>query len=110
MPKFLTQSVYTPETLKGLIKEGGVARRESLRQSVEAMGGKLEAFYWAFGATDLFMIIELPDNVTAAATSLIANASGASKFSLTVLLTPEEMEQATQVAQRMAAVYHPPKP
>jgi hypothetical protein len=51
----------------------------------------------------------MPGNVTAVAMSLIGNASGASKLTVTVLITPEEVDQAAQVAQKMTPVYRPPK-
>jgi hypothetical protein len=54
------------------------------------------------------MIVDLPDNVSAAAASLIANASGASKYTMTVLITPEEMDQAAKVAHEMTPAYRAP--
>ena len=61
----------------------------------ESAGGKLEALYFA-GEIDVFAIAELPDNVSAAALSLAANAAGAVQVKATVLITPEEMDQAAQ--------------
>jgi uncharacterized protein with GYD domain len=60
------------------------------------MGGKLEAFYFAFGGDDFHIILDLPGNVDRAAVALIANASGVVKSRITVLLTPEEVDQATK--------------
>ena len=60
---------------------------------VRDLGGTLEAFYFAFGESDVFVIIDLPDNVSSAAVSL---AGGAVRASTTVLITPEEMDQAVQ--------------
>jgi len=60
------------------------------------MGGKLEVFYYAFGDYDVFGIAEMPDNVSAAAFSLMVNASGAVNAKTTVLLTPEEVDQVTK--------------
>jgi len=108
MTKYLTQSLYSAEGLKGLIKEGGSARKEAIAKAFATLGGRVEAFYFAFGTDDLFMIVDLPDNVSAAAASLIANASGASKYHMTVLISPEEMDQAAKVAQEMMPAYRAP--
>jgi uncharacterized protein with GYD domain len=96
MPKFLIQANYKPEGLKGLIKEGGSKRRTTVEQMTAGFGGKVEAFYYAFGDTDAFLIIDAPDNVTAAAVSMAVNASGLVNTVTTPLLTPEEVDQATK--------------
>ncbi|HSQ84294.1 MAG TPA: GYD domain-containing protein [Desulfobacterales bacterium] len=96
MPKFLSRTSYTGEGLKGLLKDGGTKRKQAMERFAESLGGKLEAFYYAFGDDDLFAIWDIPDNVNAAAASLIVNASGASNVQLTVLLTPEEIDRATK--------------
>ncbi len=96
MPKYLVQASYTSEGARGLLKDGGTKRRESLEAMMKPLGGKIEAFYFAFGKTDVFVIIEGSDNVTAAAVSLAVNASGAVTSTTTPLLTPEEMDQAAR--------------
>jgi uncharacterized protein with GYD domain len=108
MPKYLLQCSYTAEGLKGLLKEGGSKRREAVEQAMQKGGSTLEGFYYAFGDTDLFIIIDCPDNVSAAVTSLIANNSGAVTMKTTVLLTPEEMDQATKQATETSGDYRPP--
>ena len=60
------------------------------------MGGKLEAFYFAFGGDDFVIILDLPSNVDMAATALVAQASGTVKSRVTVLMTPEDVDQAVQ--------------
>jgi uncharacterized protein with GYD domain len=104
MPKYLAQASYTVEGLKGLLKDGGSKRREAIEQLSKGLGGTLEAFYYAFGDDDVFVIFDLPENVSATAVSLIVNASGAAKVKMTVLLTPEEVDQAT----RKSVDYRPP--
>jgi uncharacterized protein with GYD domain len=96
MAKFLVQFSYTEEGLQGLIKEGGSKRMEAAQQLVESLGGKLEANYFSFGEFDGFIIMDGMDNIDAAAAAMIVNASGAIKTKTTVLLTPEEVDQATQ--------------
>ena len=70
MPKYMIHGSYTEEGLKGLLKEGGSKRQEAAEQAIASLGGTLEAFYYAFGYSDVFAIAELPDNVDAAALAL----------------------------------------
>ena len=97
MPKYLIQASYTVDGLKGLLKDGGTKRRAAIEQAAESVGGKLEAFYFAFGSDDVHMILDAPDNVSVAAVSLTAGAGGAAtNIRTTVLLTAEEIDQAVQ--------------
>ncbi|MBT3606174.1 MAG: GYD domain-containing protein [Candidatus Latescibacteria bacterium] len=96
MPKYLIEGSYSAEGLLGLVKEGGGARRDAVAQLVQGLGGTLEVFYYTFGREDTVAIADLPDNVTATAISIAANASGAVRVSITVLLTPEEIDAATK--------------
>jgi len=104
MPKYLVQGNYVGEGLKGLIKEGGTSRRETVAKLIEGMGGKLEAFYYAFGDDSIYAIYDVPDNVTAAALSLAVNGSGAVTIKTTVLMTPEEADEAV----KKTVAYRPP--
>jgi uncharacterized protein with GYD domain len=96
MPKYLTVASYTAEGAKGLLKEGGTARRAAVEKLMKSLGGRLEAFYFAFGDNDAYIITEGPDNVTIAAVSLSVTASGAVRGKTIVLLTPEEIDQAAK--------------
>jgi len=96
MPKYLSRTSYTAQGLKGLLKDGGTKRKQEMERFAESLGGKLEAFYYAFGDDDLFAIWDLPDNVNAASASLMVNASGLAKAKVTVLLTPEEVDRAAK--------------
>ena len=104
MPKYLLQASYTAEGTKGLAKEGGSKRRAHIEELVRKLGGKLEAFYYAFGEPDVFVIADLPDAETAAAFSLAVNGSGAVRAKTTVLLSPEQMDQAS----KKSVGYRPP--
>jgi uncharacterized protein with GYD domain len=96
MPKYLCQGSYTKDGLQGLLKEGGSKRRAMVERLAQEMGGTMEAFYFAFGGDDFHIILDLPSNVDMAAVALVANASGTVKSRITVLLTPEELDQATK--------------
>jgi uncharacterized protein with GYD domain len=91
MPKYLCQGSYTEDGLKGLVKEGGSKRRTIVEQLIKEMGGRLEAFHFAFGSDDFVIILDLPSNVDTA-----AQASGAVKSRITILLVPEEIDQAAK--------------
>lgn len=96
MPKYMIQASYTAEGVRGLMKDGGSKRRAAAEAAVKGVGGKLEAFYFAFGETDVFAIAEVPDNASAAAVSLAVTGSGAVNARTIVLMTSEEMDQATK--------------
>ena len=103
MPKYLFQGSYTVEGLQGLLREGGTKRREAVEQLVTNLGGRLEAFYYAYGGDDFFIILDVPDSVTTTAASLTVNATGAVKFKTIVLITPEEVDAAVQKTIRYRA-------
>jgi len=103
MPKYLVQANYLEEGLKGLHKEGGSSRRAAVEKLFASVGGTLEVFYYAFGDTDVFVIGDVPDNVSAAALSLTVNATGAVATKITALLTPEEIDAAAKKAVNYSA-------
>jgi len=94
MSKYLIEGTYAAEGAKGLLKQGGTSRHAQIRAMVEGLGGSVEAFYWAFGESDFYIFADLPDNATAAAIGLTVSGSGAVRTRTTVLLTPEEIDQA----------------
>lgn len=96
MAKYFFQASYVGDGPKGLIKEGGSERCETVANLVTSMGGTLESFYYAFGEDDVVAVADMPDKVSVAALSLIINASGAIAVKTTVLLTPEEIDQAAR--------------
>lgn len=96
MAKYLFRSTYTTEGVRGLLEEGGSGRVAATEQLIARLGGRLESFYFAFGGADTYIVAELPDNVTAAAVRLAATASGAVGTETVVLLTPDEIDRATQ--------------
>jgi uncharacterized protein with GYD domain len=106
MPKYLLEVNYTTEGAKGLLKDGGSKRRQVANALIEGLGGKMEALYFAFGKTDVFAIADLPDSTAAAAAALALAASGAVTSKTTVLITPEEMDQAVKKSTRYTAPGH----
>jgi uncharacterized protein with GYD domain len=96
MPKFLFQASYTAEGAQGLLKDGGSKRRAQVEETIKKLGGKMETFYYVFGDPDAFVIVDLPDAVSASAVSLAINKTGIVRCRTSVLITPEEMDQATK--------------
>lgn len=104
MAKFLVKASYTLEGVKGVQRAGGTSRREVVTNMAEGLGGSLDSFYFAFGETDAYVVLDLPDNKTAAAASMAVSASGAVACEVVVLLTPEEIDEAAKVS----VDYRPP--
>ena len=104
MPKYLVEVKYTLDGMKGLKAQGGTARVAASRALIEEVGGSIESFYFAFGDRDAVIIADLPDNVASAALGLIVGASGGVNSAVTVLLTPEEIDEAA----KKQAKYRPP--
>ena len=71
---------------------------------MQSVGGELECFYFEFGEHDAFSIVDLPDDEAAAAVSLIATSAGGATVKTTVLLTPEQLDEAAG----RAVTYRPP--
>lgn len=103
MPKYLVQAAYTTEGIRGLVKDSASGRRADVQSAVSALGGKVEAFYYAFGTDDVVIILDLPDNVTAAALSLTTSGTGAVRTRMTPLLTVEEVDRALEVRTQYRA-------
>jgi uncharacterized protein with GYD domain len=104
MPKYLLEVSYSPEGAKGILKDGGTKRKQVVESAIGANGGKLEAFYFAFGKNDAYLIVDVKDNASVAAVNLVVQASGAATVRTTVLLTAEEIDQAS----KKSVSYSPP--
>ncbi len=96
MPKYLIEASYTADGLKGLQKDKASGRKAAVTKAVEALGGKLEGFYFALGERDVIGIVDLPDAITAASFSLAASATGLVRTKTTALLTVDEVDRALQ--------------
>ena len=105
MPHYLIQVAYTSGGLAALVKEPQ-DRIEKVRPAIEALGGRIECAYYAFGEHDIVLTVEMPDNTKAAAMAIAVGAGGAvSSYTTTVLLTPDEATQAMNEAAQ--SIYKP---
>jgi uncharacterized protein with GYD domain len=76
--------------------------------NIEAVGGKLHGFWYAFGAHDGCNLWEAPDNVSMAAVALAISGSGAlSSLETTVLLTFDETMDALRKGPSKSSSEHP---
>ena len=98
MPKYLVKVLYNPEGARGLMKNGGTARRTVADELIQKAGGKMEAFYFAFGDDDAYVLADLPNSAAVVAVNLAVNASGAVRLSTVPLITPEEVDAASKMA------------
>ena len=96
MPKYLIEASYTREGVEGVQSKGGSSRREAVAATAKSMGGQLETFYFAFGDHDAVVIVDLPDNEAAVATALAVTGAGGATTKTTVLLTPEQVDDAAK--------------
>jgi uncharacterized protein with GYD domain len=104
MPKYLIHASYNAEGARGLAKDGALKRQRAAGELIASVGGTMEAFYYAFGDDDAYVLVDAPDNASAAAASLAVNTSGLVTTKTTVLMTAEEMEEAT----KKSSSYTPP--
>ena len=96
MKKYLIKGTYNADGTKGLMQEGGSGRKKAVEKMLADVGGKVESFYYAFGEDDVYVVVELPDDISAVAVGLSVNAAGLVRVSMTVLLTPEDVDTASK--------------
>ena len=84
----------TAEGLKNLQKQPPTALKAGVAKFVESVGGKLEFWYFDYGAATAYSVIDYPDEVAAATAQLSTNAAGFARVTIRPLLTAEEMDKA----------------
>ncbi len=104
---YLVQGSYTTEGWMNQIKNP-IDRVPLARAAIEKFGGKLIADYYAFGEYDFCLLMDMPDDETAAGLVLGFVAAGHLKnIKTTKLLSGDEGVGALKKAGTMA--YQPPK-
>lgn len=104
MAKYLIRGTYTAEGIRGVLKDGGTARVQAVKQVVEGLGGTIDSFYFAFGEDDFVMIVDGTDVPGMLAGTMAAGASGAVRTTTTVLISPDDLDAAS----KMLTTYRPP--
>jgi uncharacterized protein with GYD domain len=98
MSYYLMQVAYTSEGWQALVKNPQ-NRVEAVRPAIEGLGGRIENAWYSFGDYDITLIVQMPDNVSAAALSIAFAAGGALKtVKTTPLLTATEAMEAMKRA------------
>ncbi len=105
MAKYLIKATYNVEGVKGVMKAGGTSRVEAVKKAIGGVGGSVESFYFAFGGDDVYVTVDAPSNLAAAAMAAAVNSSGAiARYETVVLLSPDEIDEA----MKMSVSYAPP--
>ena len=103
MAKFLVRGTLTRDGIRdSLGKAKGSGLRAAVSRFAESAGGRVDAYYFAFGPDDIVGIVDVPDNVTAVAMSIAGNAAGFIRLNITPLITPEEMDKAVEKSAGLA--------
>ncbi len=97
MSKFMYSGSYTKKGVKGLLEEGGTARRDETIRMVASLGGEVEAYYWCYGKEDFVAIMDFPDHTTVTGMALNIAASRTFTGNLTPLISVEEMDEMVKV-------------
>lgn len=96
MAKYLVSASYTASGAKGLLTDGGSKRKEVIENLITGLGGTLESLYYAFGQDDIYLIADIPDHAAMTALSLAVGSTGSVTVNTTVLITPKQVDEATQ--------------
>ena len=94
MPKYLYTANYTKQGFDGVRSKGAKDRAAAISDLASSLGGSLDGFYFAFGDVDAYVLVDLPDDATAAAVSLAVTGSGAAQTRTIKLLTTDEIDSA----------------
>jgi uncharacterized protein with GYD domain len=97
MAKYLLTATYTAAGAKGLLAEGGSARAKVVERLLKSVGGTVESLYWAFGKTDFYAIVDVPDPAAVAAASLIVSSTGTVNVAIVSLLTAKDLDAASKL-------------
>src|SRR5256885_3404090 len=98
MPQYLTQVSYTQEAWQALVNNPQ-DRIEAVRPAIEKLGGRVVNAWFAFGDYDVVAVLEMPNNVAAAAIAIAFAAGGACRsVKTTPLLSTAEAVEAAKKA------------
>ena len=94
--RYLVRAVLSTEGLKNLQKQPPTALKAGVAKFVESVGGKLEFWFFDYGASTAYSVIGYPDEVAAATAQLSTNMAGYARVTIRPLLTAEEMDKAVE--------------
>src|SRR3981081_3925015 len=91
MAKFATFFTFKGETINAFIERPS-DRAAAVRKLLEAVDGKLDAYYWMFGPYDGFIVADVPASMSAAAVSLaVASTGGFAHLETHELFTADQL-------------------
>ena len=102
MSKYLCKINYVNDLAKGLLQEGGTSRHQEAQRVLASVGGTVESLYYAFGETDVYMIVDVPDHASVTAILFLAKSTGL-ECTVEVLMSPEVLDEAA----KKTPVYRP---
>ena len=106
--KFLAFATYEPAALAGLM-ENPHSRSEAVAEMVQAVGGRLEAFYATVAPHDVCCLVEVPDGTAMKAIETAIKASGAcSHFQVHPLFEADAQRDIMTKAREARSAYRPP--
>jgi uncharacterized protein with GYD domain len=106
--KYAILGGYTSEAWAKMIENPG-DRVAAVKKVTEAVGAKLEQFFWSFGDDDYLAIVDAPDDITAGAVAVAVGSSGSLRNARTIkLITPDEGRKLLEKAKAAKAAYAPP--
>lgn len=108
MSHYLMRWKFKEQSIKAMT-ETPQHRGTQARQLVEGFGGKMPQYFFSFGDYDGLAIVEFPDNISAAACSMRATASGGFlRFETHPLMTAQEAQQAMERVKTGSVAYQSP--
>ncbi|CAN5603163.1 hypothetical protein BH23CHL5_BH23CHL5_28570 [soil metagenome] len=108
MQPYLFQVSYTADSWGKQLKNPA-NRLDIVKPVIDKAGGKIVCAYYAFGPTDIFLIVDMPDNKAAAALSLAFASGGALlKCEVTALMSVADAQSAMKAGGELTGVYKPP--
>ena len=105
MPYFLTQASYTSEAWSALMRNPH-DRSEAVRPVVEKLGGRIVNAFFAYGEYDVVLILEMPDEASAAALAVAAAGGGALRAIKTTQLIP--VAEGVEILKKAASCGYKP--
>jgi len=99
MAHYLVEVAYTPEAWAAMVKNPQ-DRAEAVEGPIKKLGGKMERFWMSFGEFDVVGVVDMPNNIAAAAFAMAVAAGGACRNVKTtpLLSTKEGVEALKQAA------------
>ncbi len=97
MATFVVLLTFTQQAKQDITDLSGL---DAAKQSIEAMGGQWKAWYMTMGQYDAVLIVETPDDETAARIALAQNSSGAVTSQTLRAFTEDEFRQLVGALQQ----------